>query len=62
MRMPDLVLPPTLLVVALGMLASLGWGVGDFGGGLLSRRAPVFGVLLPACTPASEPADAPSVA
>jgi len=38
-------LPPTLLVVALGLLASIGWGVGDFGGGLMSRRAPVLGVL-----------------
>jgi drug/metabolite transporter (DMT)-like permease len=45
MRMPDALLPPTLLVVALGLLASLGWGVGDFGGGLMSRRAPVLGVL-----------------
>lgn len=45
MRMPDALLPPTLLVVALGLLASLGWGLGDFGGGLMSRRAPVLGVL-----------------
>lgn len=30
----------------LGLLASLGWGLGDFGGGLASRRAPVLGVLL----------------
>ena len=45
MRMPDALLPPTLLVVVLGMLASLGWGLGDFGGGLMSRRAPVLGVL-----------------
>jgi drug/metabolite transporter (DMT)-like permease len=33
-------------VVILGLLASLGWGVSDFGGGLVSRRAPVLGVLL----------------
>jgi len=33
------------MVVALGMLATLGWGVGDFGGGLASRSAPVLGVL-----------------
>jgi drug/metabolite transporter (DMT)-like permease len=33
-------------VVILGLLASLGWGVADFGGGLSSRRAPVLGVLL----------------
>ena len=47
MRMPgsELVLPSTLLVVGLGLLASHGWGVGDFGGGLMSRRAPVLGVL-----------------
>jgi drug/metabolite transporter (DMT)-like permease len=37
MRMP---------VVALGLLASLGWGIADFGGGLTSRRGPVLGVLL----------------
>ncbi|HXG26689.1 MAG TPA: EamA family transporter [Candidatus Binatia bacterium] len=37
---------PTLLVVAFGMLASLGWGLADFGGGLASRRAPVVAVLL----------------
>ncbi|HET9851408.1 MAG TPA: EamA family transporter [Candidatus Limnocylindrales bacterium] len=43
--MPETLLPPTLLVVALGLLASLGWGLGDFGGGLMSRRAPVLGVL-----------------
>jgi drug/metabolite transporter (DMT)-like permease len=45
MRVPDSPIPPTLLVVALGLLASLGWGIGDFGGGLTSRRAPVLGVL-----------------
>ena len=33
------------MVVFLGMLATLGWGVGDFGGGLASRSAPVLGVL-----------------
>lgn len=37
MRMP---------VVALGLLASIGWGLSDFGGGLTSRRGPVLGVLL----------------
>lgn len=46
MRVPDVLIPPTLAVVALGLLASLGWGVADFGGGLTSRRAPVLGVLL----------------
>jgi drug/metabolite transporter (DMT)-like permease len=35
-----------MAVVILGFLASLGWGVADFGGGLSSRRAPVLGVLL----------------
>jgi drug/metabolite transporter (DMT)-like permease len=33
------------MVVVLGMLASLGWGTADFGGGVTSRRAPVLGVL-----------------
>ncbi|MEO8272440.1 MAG: DMT family transporter [Chloroflexota bacterium] len=33
-------------VVILGLLASLGWGVADFGGGLSSRSAPVLGVLI----------------
>jgi drug/metabolite transporter (DMT)-like permease len=53
--------------VILGLLASLGWGVGDFGGGLASRASPVLGVLLtsqvaslsvgiPALLLASEPA------
>jgi drug/metabolite transporter (DMT)-like permease len=37
MRMP---------VVLLGLLASIGWGIADFGAGLSSRRAPVLGVLL----------------
>lgn len=45
MRMPDPLIPPALMVVALGMLASLGWGAADFGGGLSSRSAPVLGVL-----------------
>ena len=44
--MPELLLSPTAAVVALGLLASLGWGIADFGGGLASRRAPVLGVLL----------------
>lgn len=46
MRMPESLVPPALMVVALGLLASLGWGVADFGGGLASRRAPVLAVLL----------------
>lgn len=32
-------------VAIFGLLASIGWGVADFGGGLASRRAPVLGVL-----------------
>jgi drug/metabolite transporter (DMT)-like permease len=32
--------------VFFGLLASIGWGVSDFGGGLASRRGPVLGVLL----------------
>lgn len=36
----------SLTVVALGLLASIGWGFADFGGGLTSRRGPVLGVLL----------------
>ena len=43
--MPNL-LPPSIAVIALGLLASVGWGIGDFGGGLTSRRAPFLGVLL----------------
>lgn len=46
MRVPDPLLPPTLAVVALSLLASLGWGFADFGGGLTSRGSPVLGVLL----------------
>jgi drug/metabolite transporter (DMT)-like permease len=44
--MPELPIPPALVVVTLGLLASVGWGIGDFGGGLTSRRAPFLGVLL----------------
>jgi len=32
--------------VVLGLAAALVWGAGDFGGGLLSRRSPVYGVVL----------------
>ena len=46
MRVPDAVVPSTLVVVGLGIVASLGWGIGDFGGGLASRSAPVLGVLI----------------
>ena len=40
------VVPAGLAVVVLGLLASLTWGVADFGGGVTSRRAPLLGVLL----------------
>ena len=45
MRMPDVLLPASVAVVVLSLLASVGWGVADFSGGLASRRAPVLGVL-----------------
>jgi drug/metabolite transporter (DMT)-like permease len=35
-------------VVVLGLGAALAWGAADFGGGLASRRAPLFGVVLAA--------------
>ena len=44
--MPDPLIPASLTVVILGLLASLGWGIADFSGGLTSRRGPVLGVLL----------------
>jgi drug/metabolite transporter (DMT)-like permease len=45
MRMPDALIPSSALVVVLALLACVGWGVADFGGGLSSRSAPVLGVL-----------------
>lgn len=44
--MPDALFTPAVAVVVFGLLASLGWGVADFGGGFSSRSAPVPGVLL----------------
>jgi drug/metabolite transporter (DMT)-like permease len=32
--------------VALGLLSALAWGTADFGGGLLSRRGSLFGVVI----------------
>jgi drug/metabolite transporter (DMT)-like permease len=31
--------------VVLGLLSALSWGAGDFGGGIVSRRAPLLGVV-----------------
>ncbi|TAL08792.1 MAG: EamA family transporter [Chloroflexota bacterium] len=39
---PSLAIVPALLALASAVL----WGISDFGGGLLGRRAPIFGVLL----------------
>lgn len=44
--MPDAIIPASLAVVLFSLLASVGWGFADFGGGLTSRRGPVLGVLL----------------
>jgi drug/metabolite transporter (DMT)-like permease len=38
-------LGPGLAVVVLGLLSAITWGTGDFGGGLLSRRAPLLSVV-----------------
>ncbi|HEX5589763.1 MAG TPA: DMT family transporter [Candidatus Limnocylindrales bacterium] len=43
--MPELALPSSLAVVALGLAAAAAWGTSDFGGGLLGRRAPLLGAL-----------------
>lgn len=44
--MPDPALPASLAVLFLGLTASLSWGVSDFAGGWLARRAPLLGVAL----------------
>ena len=43
--MPEALITPSVAVVLLGLLASVGWGIADFGGGLWSKAAPVAGVL-----------------
>ncbi len=37
---------PATATVLFGLLSAIAWGGGDFGGGLLSRRTSVFGVVL----------------
>ncbi|MEO8468410.1 MAG: DMT family transporter [Chloroflexota bacterium] len=44
--MPNLDLSPTLLPAILALASAVLWGISDFGGGVLGRRAPIFGVLL----------------
>lgn len=44
--MSDLDLAPTLLPAILALTSAVLWGISDFGGGVLGRRAPIFGVLL----------------
>ncbi len=34
-----------MAVVAFGLASAITWGSGDFGGGLMSRRVPLFGVV-----------------
>lgn len=41
--MPELA--PGTAVVLFGLLSALTWGTGDFGGGMLARRAPLIAVL-----------------
>jgi drug/metabolite transporter (DMT)-like permease len=42
-RLPEL--GPGTAVVVLGLISAIAWGTGDFGGGLLSRRAPLLAVV-----------------
>lgn len=44
--MPLLEASSTLLPVVLSLGAAVLWGMSDFGGGLLGRRAPILGVLI----------------
>lgn len=44
--MPDLGLSPALVAVVFALVSAALWGMSDFGGGLLGRRAPIIGVLL----------------
>jgi hypothetical protein len=39
-------LAPGTVALLLALLAAVAWGIGDFGGGVTSRRAPVLGVVL----------------
>ncbi len=41
--MPDL--GPGTLVVVYGLMSALTWGAGDFGGGMVARRAPLMATL-----------------
>ncbi|MES2209969.1 MAG: DMT family transporter [Chloroflexota bacterium] len=44
--MPASDLSPAILPAVLALAAAALWGVSDFGGGLLGRRAPILGVLI----------------
>lgn len=44
--MPTIQAPPNLLPMVLALAAAALWGLSDFGGGLLGRRAPILGVLI----------------
>ena len=44
--MPDLGLSPALFAAVLALASAGLWGMSDFGGGLLGRRAPILGVLV----------------
>jgi drug/metabolite transporter (DMT)-like permease len=43
MLVPEL--GPGTAVIVLGLLSALTWGSGDFAGGLMARRVPLFGVV-----------------